>query len=70
MSDEPNTNVFADEIFADKITATESIEVDEIKSNKVIISGELDAGTITGDGSKLTGVLKWIHFPLSRWELW
>ena len=34
MSDEPNTNVFADEIFADKITATESIEVDEIKSNK------------------------------------
>ena len=34
MAEEPNTNLFADEIFADKITATESIEVDEIKSNK------------------------------------
>ena len=47
MAEEPNTNVFADEIFADKITATESIEVDEIKSNKVVITGELDAATIT-----------------------
>ena len=56
MSDEPNTNIFADEIFADKITATESIEVEQINSNKVVISGELDAATITGDGSKLTGV--------------
>ena len=63
MAEEPNTNVFADEIFADKITATESIEVDEIKSNKVIISGELDAGTITGDGSKLTGVTNGFTFP-------
>ena len=63
MSDEPNTNVFADEIFADKITATESIEVDEIKSNKVVITGELDAATITGDGSKLTGVLNGFTFP-------
>ena len=63
MSDEPNTNVFADEIFADKITATESIEVDQIKSNKVVITGELDAGTITGDGSKLTGVLNGFTFP-------
>ena len=63
MAEEPNTNLFADEIFADKITATESIEVDEIKSNKVIISGELDAGTITGDGSKLTGVTNGFTFP-------
>ena len=63
MSDEPNTNVFADEIFADKITATESIEVDEIKSNKVVVTGELDAVTITGDGSKLTGVLNGFTFP-------
>ena len=45
MSDEPNTNIFADEIFADKITATESIEVEQINSKKVVISGELDAGT-------------------------
>ena len=58
MSDEPNTNVFADEIFADKITATESIE-----ANKVVISGELDATTITGDGSKLTGVTNGFTFP-------
>ena len=63
MAEEPNTNLFADEIFADKITATESIEVDEIKSNKVIITGELDAATITGDGSKLTGVLNGFTFP-------
>jgi len=63
MAEEPNTNVFADEIFADKITATESIEVDEIKSNKVVITGELDAATITGDGSKLTGVLNGFTFP-------
>tara|TARA_Y100000996_G_scaffold376755_1_gene328348 strand:+ start:4889 stop:5662 length:774 start_codon:yes stop_codon:yes gene_type:complete len=63
MSDEPNTNIFADEIFADKITATESIEVEQINSKKVIISGELDAATITGDGSKLTGVLNGFTFP-------
>lgn len=63
MAEEPNTNVFADEIFADKITATESIEVDEIKSNKVVITGELDAATITGDGSKLTGVTNGFTFP-------
>ena len=63
MSDEPNTNIFADEIFADKITATESIEVEQINSKKVIITGELDAATITGDGSKLTGVLNGFTFP-------
>ena len=58
MAEEPNTNFFADEIFVDKITATESIE-----ANKVVISGELDAGTITGDGSKLTGVTNGFTFP-------
>tara|TARA_A100000172_G_scaffold466_1_gene422 strand:+ start:2408 stop:3199 length:792 start_codon:yes stop_codon:yes gene_type:complete len=63
MSDEPNTNLFADEIFSDKITATESIETDQIQSNKVIITGELNAGTLKGDGSQLTGVLNGFTFP-------
>ena len=43
MSDEPNTNIFADEIFAETITATKSVEVEQINSKKVIISGEIEA---------------------------
>ena len=53
MSDEPNTNVFADEIFADKITATESIEVEQINSKKVVISGEIEAPGLMKSGEAI-----------------
>ena len=53
MSDEPNTNIFADEIFADKITATESIEVEQINSKKVVISGEIEAPGLIKSGEAI-----------------
>ena len=63
MSDILNADSQSGEAIIDSLTVTNQIEVDEIKSNKVVITGELDAATITGDGSKLTGVLNGFTFP-------
>jgi len=63
MSDILNADSQSGEAIIDSLTVTNQIEVDQIKSNKVVITGELDAATITGDGSKLTGVLNGFTFP-------
>ena len=54
MSDEPNTNIFADEIFAETITATKSVEVEQINSKKVIISGEIEAPGLIKSGEAIS----------------
>ena len=53
MSDEPNTNIFADEIFAETITATKSVEVEQINSKKVVISGEIEAPGLIKSGEAI-----------------
>ena len=63
MSDILNADSQSGEAIIDSLTVTNQIEVDQIKSNKVVITCELDAATITGDGSKLTGVLNGFTFP-------
>ena len=65
MSDILNADSQSGEAIIDSLTVTNQIETDQIQSNKVIITGELDAGTLKGDGSQLTGIseLNGFTFP-------